>query len=352
MRKYITILFFFTITTLAFSQEIRHIDQSIAEDSTRFNKSQLYTINDSTMYVYSKPTPFKWISDGFKDIVIVPKQYWKKESIVPFLGVAASTALLIAYDGKIYDGVRNFSDYIGLSPKNNTINLTGSKTFAFNIPTDFSSGLYYIGDGITEIGIAAGFSAYGLITKDVRARRTASELAEGMVAVGVTVQVLKHLTMRSTPQQNKPDYPNGKWEWFDFGSPIKSLKEYSRSVPEYDAYPSGHLITAMMTTTVIANNYPEKLWIKPVGYSLMALCGFQMINNGVHWASDYPLAIYLGYAFGNVIVNKGRQKVRMTDRRKAILGFEPKPEAKKPHWELKPAILGYDAAGLTLRLQL
>ena len=33
-----------------------------------------------------------------------------------------------------------------------------------------------------------------------------------------------------------------------------------------------------------------------------------MLNNGVHWASDYPLGIWLGYAFGKMAVRKGRQK--------------------------------------------
>ena len=341
------------LTSTALSQEIKTIDAKVLADSISFDKSHLYTINDSTQYVYSRPKLFSFIPKGFVDIAKMPKQLWKEETIVPAIGIAASTALLIAYDGKIYDGVRRFCDHIGLSPNNPTINLTGNKALAFNVPTDLSSGLYYIGDGITEIGIAGGFWGYGLITKDVRAIRTASELAEGMVAVGFTVQVLKHVTMRETPERRSmPTYPNGNWRWINLRDPLGSLKQYSSSVPTYDAYPSGHLITAMMTTTVIAKNYPEKTWIRPVGYTLMTLCGFQMINNGVHWASDYPLAIGLGYAFGNMIVNQGRHKVVSADRRKAILGNQAELPKKRFQWKVSPTLLDYGTSGVSVRMEL
>ncbi len=334
------------------SQEIRYIDKQTLEDSIGFNSTHLYRINDSTQYVYSQPKLLKWIPNGFSDLYHVPRQYWKKETIKPAIGIAAATGVLIVFDGQIYDGVRKFSDFIGLAPSNNTINLTGSRTLAFNIPTDLSSGLYYIGDGITEIGICSGFYVFGLATKDKRALTTSHELAEGMVAVGVTVQVLKHLTMRETPERRSPGYPSGKWKWFDVLQPIESIKEYHRSVPSNDAFPSGHLITAMMTATVIAKNYPEKKWIRPVAYSLMGLCGFQMINNGVHWASDYPLAIGLGYAFGNVIVNQGREKVRIAEQRAAILGKDARDVSCMSKVQCRPTLLYYNTPGLSLKVRL
>ncbi|MDD2797898.1 MAG: phosphatase PAP2 family protein [Bacteroidales bacterium] len=352
MKQLLLFLFAILLIENLYSQDEKMIDQQVLADSLSFDSTHLYTINDSTQYVYSRPKLFSFVPKGFVDIYKMPKQLWEKETIVPALGIAASTALLIAYDGKIYDGVRRFCDHIGLSPDNNTINLTGNRAFAFNIPTDLSSGLYYIGDGITEMGIAGGIWTYGLITKDVRAIRTASELAEGMVAVGATVQILKHITMRETPERRSLGFPNGKWRWINLRDPLGSIKQYASSVPTYDAYPSGHLITAMMTTTVIAKNYPEKKWIKPVGYTLMALCGFQMINNGVHWASDYPLAIGLGYAFGNMIVKQGRYKVIQTERRKAIMGEQAILPKRHNQWKISPALLDYNTTGLSFHLEL
>jgi hypothetical protein len=352
MKKIIFVLPFLLFTLVIQSQEIRYIDQHIIADSIEFDKTHLYTIDDTTQYVYSRPKKWKWIPNAFVDLYEVPHQYWKKETIAPALGIAALTGVLIAFDGEIYDKTRQFSDYIGLAPTNNTINLTGDQLFAVNVPTDLPSALYYIGDGITEMSICGGFYIFGLAKKDTRAMTTASELAEGMIAVGITVQILKHLTMRETPEKRSEGYPNGKWKWFDITHPGASIKEYSRSVPSNDAFPSGHLITAMMTTTVIAKNYPEKRWIKPVAYSLMTLCGFQMVNNGVHWASDYPLALGLGYAFGNVIVHQGRQKVQMRDERAKILGERAKYDTPKLHFKLRPTLLYYDVPGLSLSLKI
>jgi hypothetical protein len=72
-------------------------------------------------------------------------------------------------------------------------------------------------------------------------------------------------------------------------------------VPAYDAFPSGHMTTSLAAFIVIAENYPELRWIKPVSYSLEVLLGISMVNTGIHWYSDYPLAIFLGYSFGELI---------------------------------------------------
>ncbi len=327
-------------------------ENEVQRDSLPSGKSRIYVIDDSTQYLYTRPKVFSFVPKGFVDIYKMPKYLWKKETILPAVGIAASTAVLISLDGKIYDGIRQLSGHIGLTTTNNTYNLTGNKSLQLNVPIDLPASLYYIGDGITEISVAGGFWFYGLFTKDVRAIRTASELAEGMVAVGTTVQLLKHITMRETPERRSVGYPNGKWRWINLRNPLGSLRQYGNSVPTYDAYPSGHLITAMMTTTVISKNYPEKKWIKPLCYSLMTICGYQMINNGVHWASDYPLALGLGYAFGTMIVNQGRVKVNVNERKKLIMGENYIPEKRVRKIRIAPALLDYNVSGVSVYLQL
>ncbi|MBN2166289.1 MAG: phosphatase PAP2 family protein [Marinilabiliaceae bacterium] len=292
--------------------------------STGLNE-QFYQINDTVGYFYSRPKPFSYIKNAWKDMYEVPKSVWKKESIKPAAFVVLSTGVLIAFDDKIYEGVRKFSDHIGLAETNNTVNISPIDGLALNLPTDLSSGLYYIGDGITELGVNAGFYIYGLAKNDYRALRVANQLSEGMIAVGIYVQVMKHLTMHETPERRSmPEYPRGRWKFFNVTDPIGSIKEYHSSVPSNDAYPSGHLSIAMMATTVIALNYPEKRWIKPVCYSLMGLCGYQMINNGVHWISDYPLAFAMGYSFGKVIVNRERRKASNNEMKNHVLSCYPK----------------------------
>ncbi len=34
---------------------------------------------------------------------------------------------------------------------------------------------------------------------------------------------------------------------------------------------------------------------------------FQMVNNGVHWWSDYPLGLFIGYTVGKVVAGRWRQ---------------------------------------------
>jgi len=85
--------------------------------------------------------------------------------------------------------------------------------------------------------------------------------------------------------------------------------EYHKHVPKYDAFPSGHLATAMVMATVIAEKYPEKKFIQPIGYTLMTILSFEMVSNGVHWFSDYPLALAIGYSSGKITVFRGRKAV-------------------------------------------
>ena len=94
----------------------------------------------------------------------------------------------------------------------------------------------------------------------------------------------------------------------DIGHPSQVFAAYQANTPEYDAIPSGHITTFMATVTVLATNYPEVKWIKPVGYSLMAIMGFQMMSTRVHWASDYPIALLIGYAIGKKAANRRIEK--------------------------------------------
>ena len=65
-------------------------------------------------------------------------------------------------------------------------------------------------------------------------------------------------------------------------------------MPNYAAFPTGHPTTATVTFT--ADNCPGHRASHPAGHSLPGVLGIAMPNNGVRWASDYPL----GYGFANL----------------------------------------------------
>jgi len=141
--------------------------------------------------------------------------------------------------------------------------------------------------------VAGVFGAFGLISSDSRSLKTASNLIEAIIASGVSVQILKRIFGRESPAVATE--AAGDWTLFP------NLKEYQKHQPKYYAYPSGHITTLTATVTVLANNYPEAKWIKPVGYSLIAICGIGLVSRGMHWYSDLPMGFFLGYTFGNLI---------------------------------------------------
>jgi len=155
-----------------------------------------------------------------------------------------------------------------------------------------SDDVEWVGDGRPQFGVAAAFAAWGVIAGDSRALRTGSQVVETILASGTVVQVLKHITGRESPFVSTR--PAGRWDLFP------NQIEYSKHVPHYDAYPSGHVTTALATVTVVIENYPEWWWARPVGYAAVAGLAVSMGNTGIHWYSDYPLAVVLGYSFGMI----------------------------------------------------
>jgi hypothetical protein len=63
----------------------------------------------------------------------------------------------------------------------------------------------------------------------------------------------------------------------------------------------------MATVTVIKENYPEKKWIGLLGYSLIGRTGWAMVNTEVHWLSNYPLALAVGYLSGKLTTMKHKK---------------------------------------------
>lgn len=150
-----------------------------------------------------------------------------------------------------------------------------------------------MGDGKFQFGLAGAFALYGFAFSDDRALRTASQTVEVILACGGVVQLLKHITGRESPFVATTR--TGRWDFFP------NQIEYAKHVPHYDAFPSGHVATALATLTVIAENYPEATWIRYIGYPAVGLIAVGLVGQSIHWWSDYPLSIVLGYSFGMLV---------------------------------------------------
>ena len=168
-----------------------------------------------------------------------------------------------------------------------------------------------IGDGTTQFALAGTLGAYGLVFKDQKALRVGSQIVQAVLASGAVVQVLKHITGRESPFVRTT--PFGVWKI------LPNQIDYHRRVPQFDAYPSGHICTSLATVIVVAENYPDVKWIRPAGYTFTTLVGLGMLSNGIHWMSDYPLGLFIGYYFGMLaahpegvpVMNSGDGKLKV-----------------------------------------
>jgi len=267
--------------------------------------SRTYSNKDGSTLTYARPGLWRTIGAGPSDWGLFVKQSFRKDNLPWLAAIGASTLILIEYDERLYTKTKRLGRKLSISSKDNTKTyLKIGGVSAFRGPSDLGSAMYFLGDGWINIGLFGYFETYGWLKKDWRAAQTGHQLAEGLLVTGFTTQVIKRVTGRETPRAASA--VRGVWRMFP------SFKDFQAHRTRYDAVPSGHMATGMMTITVIAENYPDKKYVKPIGYALLTALGFQMVNNGVHWASDYPLGLAVGYGIGKAIAAGGKTAAKRT----------------------------------------
>lgn len=248
------------------------------------------------------PRKFGFITNVPDDLLQIAKSPFEKKNFKGLGLVAGTTALFLWQDQNMVNAVQQFSNHINLKPETSysvPLSIGGSRIL--KIPNNINTALYQLGEGGTSMYIAGGLFIYSKINHDARSLQTASDLTESFFSMGITTQLLKRISGRQTP--SSASQQGGAWQAFP------SFSNFQNDIANYDSFPSGHLATMMATVTVLTKNYPEKKWIKPIGYSLIGLTGFAMMNNGVHWIGDYPLALALGYISGEITVNRHKNKL-------------------------------------------
>ncbi len=250
---------------------------------------------------FNRSKPFRFVTNVPGNIMQIGKSPFQKKNLPGLLVTAGVTALLIPIDQKITNRVKYFSNQIELDPKTDyEVPVKWGDTKILKIPQNLNTAFYQLGEGGTSMILAGGLFVYGKIKHDKRAVYTATDLTETFLTMGVTTQLIKRISGRQSPFT--ATQPGGVWK------PIPSFHAYQTNTSNYDAFPSGHLATMMATVTTLALHYPEKKWIKPIGYAIMFVSSWAMINTDVHWISDYPLALALGYISAKITHLKNRAK--------------------------------------------
>ena len=251
-------------------------------------------------------------------ITEIPQTAWdtlkfafRRDSVPVWAGLIGSTAVLYQYDEDIWkwSSAQGRRWNIGNEDHTKTIIEVGPYPL-LRLPSDTGSALYFLGDGWTHFGISLGFTGVGYFADNTRAWNTGLEIFHGMMVSTIFNQALKRTTGHETPSQHTER--RGRWR------PFPDTPTYSQNTAKYDAFPTGHLMTATLMFTTVRLNYPEySAYIWPVQILWSAALGFQMINNGVHWASDYPLGIAMGWAVAKMTYKMGERHKKANETAKA-----------------------------------
>lgn len=249
---------------------------------------------------YEKPRKWAFLKNIPADLGQLAKAPIQRKNMLALGLLAASTGVLVWQDQALLNVAKRLGADLNLTPDTRyavLFQVGGTKIIKF--PKNLNTAFYQLGEGGTSMLIAGGLFVYGKIHHDYRSLQTASDLAETFISMGLATQLLKRSFGRQSPFVATK--AGGSWQAFP------AFVSYQQNTPNYDSFPSGHLATMMASVTVLSLHYPEKRWIKPLGYSLMGLTAFAMMNTEVHWAGDYPLALALGYLSGKITVNRHKK---------------------------------------------
>ena len=309
---FIAFLILFVIPIASWASEKRDtLVYKPYRDTIKLVKAQVVDIDSSTSLLFYKTRPFGFFGYVPRNIADFCKVTTRKKNLPKVGMLVGGTAVLIALDQKIIDASQQFGRFIHLDPeKKFSTAIALGNVKVLEIPKNLNSAFYFLGEGWPSILIATSFYGYGSFAKDYRALQTSSELTEMFLTLAVTVQFVKRITGRESPDVSTA--PGGVWR------PFPNPSYYQKHVSHFDAFPSGHLATAMATITIVSGNYPTNRWVKPVGYSIMGILGYSMLNNGVHWASDYPLAIAIGYTYGKIALAHGQRVLKKNRNNKLV----------------------------------
>ncbi|MFT4578722.1 MAG: membrane-associated phospholipid phosphatase [Nitrospinales bacterium] len=194
----------------------------------------------------------------FSDIAYIATSplRWDNSDWMKVAWVAGGTGLFLVLDEEIRDG---FED-------------SRSST-----TDDVSEFFERFGNGAISLPALGAFYLYGYFGENAKAERTALIAVESFLVTGLFTTVLKTVAGRHRPSTGD------------------SSTSFDGFTTDHGSFPSGHTSTVFAIATVIANEYEDVPFIKPISYGIATMTGLSRINDEKHWASDIFLGAALGY---------------------------------------------------------
>lgn len=118
----------------------------------------------------------------------------------------------------------------------------------------------------------------GWYLKKARLYETGKSLFIGLIAAGISVQVIKHLIGRARPRITDTLLLIGP-----------TLKK------GYDSFPSGHTTMAFCFAAILSDHIPR---YRVLFYLFAVIVGLERIEDGAHFPSDALAGAILGFAVG------------------------------------------------------
>ena len=306
----LTCVLFLVICNQVYSQNLQVVDSVGSKQATYSTQNKDNTGNkksadnfyktDSIFSLRSPKGYFPSLLHNFGEQATAPLHFKKKEWIITASSIGI-TAALIHFDGDIDEWARVQKQ------KHNWVNI--SSPFISEFGSNY--GMYSVG-------------AFGLLSaalKDEKGVQTSLLATQAMITSGVWVHLIKILTGRERPSADYvfSKYDAGKWygPFAQFDQDLALRKPGS----SFDAFPSGHTITAFSIATVFATMYKDKPAIPIISYSAATLVGISRLTEHAHWASDVFVGALLGYACGKQVVahfNKTHQKALASGSSKSL----------------------------------
>ncbi len=205
----------------------------------------------------------------------------KTDDILPIIGLAAVTGLVIANDEAISRGFRNFYDsHPWVRDASPVITQMGSWGAWATAGLFLGAGLAGGNHRPTETGVLA---------------------ASAMLESSLLVWFLKGIFGRQ-----RPSYADGVDHW---SGPAGFFKRYEKGYEDaYDSFPSGHAITAFSLATVVAVQYHETVWVPVLSYAVATCVGLSRVTMSRHWLSDVLVGGVLGHLIGRLVVRNHRER--------------------------------------------
>lgn len=250
-----------------------------------------------------QPKTFDCIRNVPNNLWQIAKAPFQKKNLLDVGIVLGATALFLWKDHELMEHIGETADKINLDPTTKYKPVLRIKDVVLlKAPDNINSALYQLGDGGTSLLLAGGLFLYGKTNHDYRSVQAASDITETVITMALATKTIKWMAGRQEPFRATKE--RGTWK------PFPSFSEFWDDKSNYDAFCSGHVATLTATVTVLGENFPEKKWIKPVGYSLVGLLAFSLSNTKVHWVGDYPLAFALGYLSGKITAARHKNKIK------------------------------------------